>query len=195
MSVEGVGSLTNTIGARESWPKDWHRHEPRSFKQLSYRRLRDERVEEGGDPEDMDGYSPPKLFRPLAVLLVALLAGRALTYRCVPPSRLPADLLTSLPACLPVRPLRPGPVRVVEPALPLRPRALAAPRAAQAPLRPARHQHRGAGRQGHARSHRHQPRPQRSVSQGVLLASACHHTRLRGGSHHTCLPADPPSCP
>lgn len=80
VSVEGVGSLTNTIGARESWPKDWHRHEPRSFKQLSYRRLRDERVEEGGDPEDMDGYSPPKLFRPLAVLLVALLAGKVRTH-------------------------------------------------------------------------------------------------------------------
>lgn len=75
VTVQGIGSVTNTIGAREAYPKDWARHEPASFRQLSYRKLREARQAE---QDKKDGVSRRKgLFGNASVWLVALLAGKS----------------------------------------------------------------------------------------------------------------------
>lgn len=75
VTVQGIGSVTNTIGAREAYPKDWARHEPASFRQLSYRKLREARQAE---QDKKDGVSRRKgLFGNASVWLVALLAGES----------------------------------------------------------------------------------------------------------------------
>jgi hypothetical protein len=76
VTVQGIGSVTNTIGAREAYPKDWARHEPASFRQLSYRKLREARQAE---QDKKDGVSRQKgLFGNASMWLVALLAGKSL---------------------------------------------------------------------------------------------------------------------
>jgi hypothetical protein len=71
VTVEGIGSVTNTIGAREAYPKDWARNEPSSFKYLSYRKLREARQ---AQKSDKTGTRQKGLLRSGSVWLVAVLA-------------------------------------------------------------------------------------------------------------------------